>query len=355
MTVPVFQSATYEMGPSQRYGDVRYVRLNNSPNHIVLADRLAAVCEAEDAVVTASGMSAIATALLSILQSGDHLLAQSTLYGGTVALLDQEMPRQGILHSLIDIARPETWADAVQDNTRLIYVEAIANPRMSIGELDAVVDFARARGLVTVIDNTFASPFNFRPLSIGFDVEVHSATKYLNGHSDVAAGVIAGSRQRIAAARSHLNHFGASLDPHACFLLERGLKTLGLRMRQHNENAAALAEMLHHHPNVREVFYPGLPSTPGHPVARRRFDGFSGMLAFLPTQPAEDVIGKLSMATHAPSLGGLETLVVQPAKSSHLGLTPAQRVAAGIADDLIRVSVGCEDSDDILNDFLAAL
>lgn len=190
---------------------------------------------------------------------------------------------------------------------------------------------------------------------MGFDAVVHSATKYLNGHSDVAAGVIAGSTELVSAAGAVLGLLGGSLDPHACFLLERGLKTLALRMRQHNDSAGRLAAFLAAHPAVVSVNYPGLPGSPGHAVAARLFDGFGGMLAFVPRRPALTVIGRLKLATHAPSLGGLETLVVLPAASSHATLSPTQRAAAGISDSLIRVSVGAEDPADILADFEAAL
>jgi len=356
VTTPIFQSATYQMGQQSRYADVKYVRLNNSPNHDLLADRLASVCEGEAALVTASGMSAIATAVFSTLQAGDHLLAQSTLYGGTATLLGHEAARMGISITMIDAQHPEQWRAALQDNTRMFYVESISNPLMSIGDLPAVIRFSREHSLRSVIDNTFGSPVNFRPLSMGFDMVVHSATKYLNGHSDIAAGVIAGDAEGLAAARAHLNHFGASLDPHSCFLLERGLKTLALRVRQQNENAMALAEMLVAHPSVARVFYPGLSDSMGHKIAQAHFDGFGGMLAFemVEAGAAERWVRAVELAVHAPSLGGLETLVVRPAKSSHLGMTPEERAAAGISDELIRISVGVEGIEDLKADFQRA-
>ena len=356
VTTPVFQSSTYTIdgGPSA-YDDVRYVRLSNSPNHTVLAERLAAAEGAEAAVVTASGMAAVSTVLLSQLSAGDHLLAQKTLYGGTATLIVRELSRLGISSTFIDADRPDTWAAAVRPETRLVCAESVANPLMTVGRLDDLAGFAREHGLVSVIDNTFLSPACFQPLSVGFDIVVHSATKYLNGHSDVGAGAIAGSAAHVAAARGVLGHLGGSLNPHGCFLLERGLKTLALRMRQHTENATRLAAFLASHPAVAAVSYPGLPGSPGHAVAARLFSGCGGMLSFVPCGDALALIGRLRLATHAPSLGGLETLVVRPATSSHAGMSPAQRSEAGISDDLIRVSVGIEDPDDIVADFEAAL
>jgi len=336
---------------------VRYSRLTNTPNHLVLGEKLATMEGSEAAIVTGSGMAAVTTALLGLLNSGDHLLVQSTVYGGTSTFLTHHAPRFGIEHSPMDVTQPDTWSTSLTSNTRLIYVESIANPLMSVGELTAIVAFAKAHGLVTVIDNTFASPVNFRPIAHGFDVVIHSATKYLNGHSDIIAGVIASTQTHLDPIHSVLNHLGGCLDPHACFLLERGLKTLGIRVRKQNDNALTLAKMLATHPAVDSVMYPGLTSSTGHTVARKLFDGYGGMLAFTPADPTRclDIIEALRLPVHAPSLGGVESLVVRPAFSSHLGMSPQDRAAAGISDALIRVSVGIEDIDDLRADFDQAL
>ncbi len=228
---PVFQSANYLMADEGSYDAVRYIRLHNSPNHHTLHARLAAIESGESALVTSSGMAAISASILAFVDQGDHILVQPTLYGGTQNLLDEDAPRFGISHSAIDLTDPEgaaAWERALRPETRMVYVEAISNPLMEVFDLEAVVSFAREHDLVTLIDATFASPVLFRPLEIGFDLVVHSATKYLNGHSDIVAGAVVGSTEKVDSVRLLQGHLGAALDPHACFLLERGLKTLAL-------------------------------------------------------------------------------------------------------------------------------
>ena len=236
VVLPIFQSSTFVSQDEQDYDAIRYLRLNNTPNHRALHAKLASVCGGEDALVAGSGMAAITTALLTVLNSGDHLLIQDCLYGGTHGFVTQDGPGLGLSYDFIAGNAPETWAAKLRPETRAIYVETMTNPLLEVADLEAVVAFAREHGLVSLIDNTFASPCNFRPLEIGFDIELHSATKYLNGHSDIVAGGVVGSAAHVTAIRHKLNHLGGSLDPHACFLLQRGLKTLSLRMRQHDEN-----------------------------------------------------------------------------------------------------------------------
>lgn len=360
VVTPVFQSANYLMGDESTYDAVRYIRLSNSPNHHTLQARLAAIESAEAALVTASGMAAISTVVLANLQSGEHLLAQRTLYGGSQSFLDQDADRLGITHSAIDIADPggaSSWQRALTPNTRLVYVESISNPLMEVGDLEAVVAFARQHDLISVIDNTFATPVNFRPLELGFDLVVHSATKYLNGHSDLVAGAVIGSTDAVDRVRHLLLHLGGSMDPHACFLLERGLKTLALRVGRQNETAARLARFLEAHPAVRKVNYPGLTGDPSHRYASRLFSGCGGMLSFYlgDAGRAEGFLDRVTLPIHAASLGGVESLVVRPSRSSHLGLEPVERERLGITDDLIRVSVGIEDADELIADFEQAL
>jgi cystathionine beta-lyase/cystathionine gamma-synthase len=236
-------------------------------------------------------------------------------------------------------------------------VEAISNPLMEVGDLEAVVAFAREHNLISMIDNTFATPVNFRPLEIGIDLVMHSATKYLNGHSDIVAGAVIGSETHVHKVRHLLLHLGGSMDPHACFLLERGLKTLVLRVARQNENAGRLAEFLAGRPEIRQVNYPGLPSDPGHAFARKLFSGYGGMLSFYAesAETAEAFLRRVKIPLHAASLGGVETLVVRPSRSSHLGQTPEDRERLGITDDLIRVSVGIEDADELVADFKQAI
>jgi cystathionine beta-lyase/cystathionine gamma-synthase len=357
VVAPIFQSANYLMADETSYDALRYTRLSTTPSHLTLHARLAAIEAGEAALVTASGMAAITTTILTFVGQGDHLLAQNTLYGGTQSFLDHDAPRLGIGYSPVDAADPSSWEGALRPETRVFFVESISNPLMEVGDLRAVVDFARRHGLMTIIDNTFATPVNFRPLEIGFDVVVHSATKYLNGHSDVVAGVLIGSEETVEKVRQRLLHFGGSADPHTCFLLERGLKTLVLRVERQNENALALAEFLDGRSEVRRVKYPGLVSDPAHHLAAELFTGFGGMLAFYldGVERAERFLERVTIPLHAPSLGGPETLVVRPARSSHLGQTPEERERLGITDDLVRVSVGIEKVEELMGDFARAL
>ncbi len=354
---PVFQSANYLMADEAAYDEVRYLRLSNSPSHLSLQARLAVIESAEQALVTASGMAAISNSILAFVGKGEHVLTQKTLYGGTQSLFDHDAPRFGISYDPIEVGAPETWAAALRPETGMVYVESITNPLMEVGDLRAIAAFARERDLISVIDNTFATPVNFRPLEVGFDIVVHSATKYLNGHSDIVAGAVMGSAEKVETIRQLMLHTGGSADPHACFLFERGLKTLAVRMERHNRNGSAMAEFLSAHPAVKKVNYPGLASDPGHRWARELFGGTSGMLSFYlgSDAAAERFLESVRIPVHAASLGGPETLVVRPAKSSHLGQTREDRERLGITDDLIRVSVGLEDLDELLEDFDRAL
>lgn len=359
VVMPVFQSSTYEYGGQGRYDDVRYLRLNNSPNHEALHRKLAALEGAQAALVTASGMAAIATSLLALLRPGDHLLAQRTLYGGTHDLVTEVLARFGVEHTFIDAEDPSGWAHAVRPTTRAIYVEALTNPLLQVADLRAVARFGKERGLISLIDATFATPVLLRPATLGFDLVLHSATKYLNGHSDLVAGAIAGGAEHVETIRHTLNLLGGSLDPHACALLHRGLKTLGVRVRQQCATALAVARRLDEHPRVTRVFYPGLPSHPGHERARDLLDGgFSAMLSFEldgGVQSAERFMAALSLPVDAPSLGGPESLVTRPALTSHAGLDPEVRRGLGIGDGLVRMSVGLEDPRDLIDDLEQAL
>lgn len=357
VVTPIYQSANFLQNDAVDYEGVVYMRLGNTPNHEILQARMAAVEGAEASLVCGSGMSAISATLLGSLSSGDHLIVQRNVYGGTAMLVDNDLPRLGIHNTKVDPARPDTWKTALQPTTRMFYVESASNPLLELADLEAVVAFCREHGLVSVIDNTFMSPVNYRPLEHGFDIVLHSATKYLNGHSDIAAGVVSASRDRLTPIRVVLGHFGGHLDANACFLLERGLKTLGIRVRRQNETALRLARVLADHPAVARVNYPGLPGHPGHERAARLFAGFGGMLSFETRElaSADRFLDRVRIAVHAASLGGVESLVVRPARSSHIGLTPEERESLGITDRLVRVSVGIEDPDELIEDFVAAL
>ena len=358
VSMPIFQSSTFEYTGATSYHDLKYIRLNNTPNHIALHQKLAALENAEAALVTASGMAAITTTLLTILHSGDHLLAQECLYGGTHDFLTKDLEAFGISFDFIDGDDPDSWKHRLRPNTKAIYVETMTNPLLQVADLKAVVEFARTNGLLSLIDNTFASPVNFRPPEWGFDLSLHSCTKYLNGHSDIVAGAVIGRADLIEKITHKLNHLGGSLDPHACFLLHRGLKTLAVRMRYQNESALKIAKFLEGHPVVNRINYPGLESHPRHQRARELFDGFSGMLSFElndGVQAAERFIQNTTLPISAPSLGGVETLITRPATTSHSGMSPEERQALGISDTLIRLSVGIEATEDIIEDFDKAL
>lgn len=358
VAMPIFQSSTFQSVEGTGYHDQQYIRLNNTPNHRALHLKLAALENAEAALVAASGMAAISAALLSVLGSGDHLLVQSCLYGGTHDLLTEDLPRLGISYDFIDADRPGSWQSQLRPNTRAIYVETMSNPLLEVADLPAVVEFARANRLVSMIDNTFASPINLRPPEMGFDLSLHSCTKYLNGHSDIVAGAVIGRAALVHAATLKLNHLGGALDPHACFLLHRGMKTLAVRVRYQNESALRIARFLEAHRAVARVNYPGLESHPHHRRAGELLEGFGGVLSFDlkgGVAAAERFIGALTLPINAPSLGGVESLVTLPARTSHAGMTAAERARAGIAEGLIRLSVGLEAADDLIDDLANAL
>ena len=355
---PIYQGTVYSVEPGTGYHDMPYIRLSSTPSQRYLHDKLAALEGAQAAVATASGMAAVTTTLLSVLRAGDHLLAGDCLYGGTHDFLTNHAADLGWRYSFVDAGQPATWQAARTPQTRVFLAETITNPLMRVGLLDQIVAFARREGLVTIIDNTFASPVNFQPLAAGFDLCVHSATKYLGGHSDIAAGAVMGSAERIGRVRRTLNHYGGSLDPHAGFLLARGIKTLALRVRAQNATAMALAGFLAGHPKVAAVNYPGLPSHPDHAHAARLLSGFGGMLSLRlhgGEQAAQALIEAVRLPYPAPSLGGVESLITRPAATSHAGMRPEDRDRLGITADLIRVSCGIEGPDDLIADFEQAL
>lgn len=355
---PIYQGTVYSVPADTDYHDIKYIRLNSTPTQSYLHDKLAALEGADAALATASGLAAISTALHSVLRSGDHLLVGDCLYGGTHDFLTHHAADFGWSYTFIDPQRPETWESARTPSTRAILVESITNPLVRVGRLREIAEFARSSGLVSLIDNTFATPVNFRPTAAGFDLSLHSATKYLNGHSDIVAGAIIGRAEHVERARTTSNHFGGSLDPHAGFLLARGLKTLALRVRTQNENALALAEFLAGQPEISQVNYPGLASHPDHSRAAELFDGFGGMLSLRPTggvEAARALIDAVQLPYDAPSLGGVESLITRPAATSHAGMSREDRESLGITDDLVRISVGIENREDLIADFARAL
>ena len=356
--VPIFQSSTFEYSGQKNYDDLKYIRLNNTPNHIVLHDKLAILEGAERALVTSSGMSAITTSLLTFLKSGDHLLAHKTLYGGTADYVKHDLPQYGIEFDFINAMDPSEWVSKLKSNTKVIYVETITNPLIEVAPLEKIVAFAKENGLISMIDNTLASPALFCPIQLGFDISLNSATKYLNGHTDIVAGAIIGNEPHMANINSKLNHLGGCLDPNACFLLHRGMKTLSLRIKRQCSNAMKIATFLNNHEMVSHVNYPGLESDPSHKQAKELLCGFGGMLSFIVkggVENADKVMSKLKIPMCTASMGGVETLITRPVLTSHSLLSDEELLESGIDKSLIRLAVGIESAEDLINDLDQAL
>jgi cystathionine beta-lyase/cystathionine gamma-synthase len=358
VSLPIFQSSTFEYIAGSPYHDLKYIRLNNTPNHVALHEKLAALENAEAALVTASGMAAISTTFFALLTPGDHFLVQDNLYGGTHSFITNDLKTMGYTFDFIDGNNPESWGNKLRPNTRAFYVETMTNPLLKVADHEAIVKFSQARNLISIIDNTFASPINFRPAERGFDLSIHSGTKYLNGHSDIVAGAVIGRGDLIEKINHKLNRLGGTLDPHACFLLHRGLKTLAVRMKYQNKSAMDLAEFLESHSGIDQVNYPGLAHHGDHARAARLLDGFSGMISFEvkgDISAADRFCSRVKLPIVAPSLGGVETLITRPALTSHAGLSPEVRKTMGVTDTLIRLSVGLEATEDLIQDFDQAL
>jgi cystathionine beta-lyase/cystathionine gamma-synthase len=356
VVTPIYQSATFDYPAGDR--ELVYTRYGNNPTQLALQERLAALEGSEAALAMASGMGAIATAILTVCESGDHLVAARSLYGGTHRLLDVELPRLGISVTYAGGIDAEAWEAAIRPETKLLLWEAISNPLLRVPDTPALAALARERGSVSLVDATFATPINLRPIDHGVDLVMHSATKYLGGHSDLIGGVLAGSRERIGEATHRMHSFGASIDPHAAFLVERGVKTLAVRMARHNENGRRVAEFLTGHERVARTHYPSLPDHPDHAIAERILSGAGGVVTFIPDasfEAASRLVERLRWIRLAPSLGGVESLVSMPAQTSHRGLSREDREALGIPDATIRLALGIEAADDLVDDLDRAL
>ena len=337
---------------------LRYSRYGNVPNIESVERTLALLDGAEAAVVTSSGMGATACAMLALLRPGDHLLASSWIYGGTHHLFTSELRALGIEVSLVDPSDPRVWRKEARPETRAIFLETPVNPTCRVIDLAPIRTFTNAQGIALVIDSTFASPINFRPLEHGADVVIHSTTKYLNGHHDVLGGVVLGTASFADEVRDKLKYWGQAPDPFACWLLSRGLKTLGVRVRQQNESALKIARWAEQQRSIAAVHYPGLESHPDHAIARATLSGFGGMLAIElagGAQAADAFLRKLRLFTHAASLGGVDSLVIEPRYSSHARMTPEERAGMGIPDGFVRLSIGVEDVEDLITDLAQAL
>lgn len=348
---PIYPSAAYDYET-----EVRYPRYYNTPNQKAVVEKLAALENGEDGLVFSSGMAAIMTSLFAMVKSGDHILFQHDLYGGTHHAALHELERYGMEYTMSDVSDLKSFEKAIRKNTKVIYVETPSNPLLKITDLVGVAKIARKHGIITIIDNTFASPVNQNPIDYGIDIVTHSGTKYIGGHSDICCGAMVSSKKLTEQIKQSALHFGGSLDAQTCYLVERSLKTIVLRVRQQNENALAIAKFLEAEPKVGKVFYPGLKNHPGYAIAKKQMPGgFGGMLSFeIKSDPAR-FIKKLTYIKRAISLGGVESTITQPVKTSHAKLTAAERNAVGISDKLLRLSVGIEESEDLINDIKQAL
>ncbi len=354
VNTPIFTSSVFEyLGMPENV----YPRYFNTPNQKAIIEKLCALENAENGLVFSSGMAAISTAIFSFLQSGDHVILQRDIYGGTHHFASAEFERFGIKHSFVsnkatDIER------AIQPNTKIIYIESPSNPLLLITDIEAVAQVAKSRKIMTVIDNTFATPINQNPLDLGIDIVVHSGTKYIGGHSDICCGVALASDELIATIKKSAANFGGSLNAFTCYLVERSLKTLAIRVAKQNVNALTIARHLETNVTIERVYYPGLETHADYEVAAKQMKGFGGMLSFeLKGQRVESprFLNKLELIKPALSLGGVETIICSPAQTSHLKMSDDNRAELGITDHLLRLSVGIEDPDDLIADIENAL
>ncbi|HKX26271.1 MAG TPA: PLP-dependent aspartate aminotransferase family protein [Blastocatellia bacterium] len=356
VSVPIYQTSTYVQESLGHHKGFEYARTQN-PTRLALERNLAALEGGAIAHCFASGMAAIDTTL-RLLKAGDHVIASENMYGGTYRLFEQVLKNFGLEFSYVDTADPARVAEAINDRTRMVYLEIPTNPVMTIADLDGIAKLTRGRGIRLVVDNTFMTPYFLRPIEHGADLVVHSTTKYLNGHSDSIGGAVVAATAEDGARIAFLqNAVGAIISPFDSFLVLRGIKTLAVRMRQHDENGRQVSQFLAEHPKIQRVHYPGLPQHPQHERAKRLLTGFGGMIAFEAGSlaAARTVLDNVRLCALAESLGGVETLISHPASMTHASVPPDQRARLGITDGLVRISVGIEDAEDIIADLDGAL
>ena len=348
------------MSTSYAFEDVdvkRYPRYFNTPNQEALSQKIAALEHAEEAMIFGSGMAAISTAILAFLKAGDHIILQRMLYGGTYHLITEQFEKFGIDYTFIEGSDPSSFEKAIRPSTKVVYIETPSNPLLTITDIKAFADIAKEHGIISMIDNTFASPVNQNPIDFGIDVVIHSATKYMGGHSDILAGAVACSAEHMEHIFHLAKNLGGSLSDYTVWLLERSLKTMGLRVKAQNENAQKLAEFLNSHEAITAVYYPGLTTHPAHDIAKAQMHGFGGMMSFeLKVNINASLFQKsLKLIKSSMSLAGVESTVLSPAQTSHALLSEKEREKQGIRDGLIRFSVGIEEVEDLMEDIEQAL
>ena len=364
VNTPIFQSSTYYLT------DERYAGWANGAQHTLIYSRLSSVnseacvekiCAmegAEDGELFASGMAAISTVMMGLLSNGDHVVASADVYGGTYGLMTEELPRFGIEVSMADMQDPDSYEAAIQENTKMLYIESLSNPVLKVCDIEAMAAIAKAHNLLLVIDNTFTTPWGCQPIEMGGDLVIHSTTKYLGGHSDIVGGAVVGRKDLIATLFPKKVHFGGAPDPHACYLLERGMRTLSARMPIHCANAAEIASRLESHPKISSVIPPSLPPHPDYETPQRTLPKGTGMLAFVVNggdEAALKFMRDLKIIFEATSLGGVESLIECPFNSSHMFIPENIRHAAGVVPGCVRVSIGIEDVEDLWEDIEQAL
>lgn len=365
LSVPIYNASTFGFEDAGEGSSVHnyekdgyfYGRLGN-PTQDALEKAVALLENAESALAFSSGMAAISAAVLSLVKSGDHIVALKSMYSTTTGLFEYLSDNFGVQISYVDATDSENYKKAIRPETKLLWVETPSNPLLNISDISAIANISNQHGIISIVDNTFATPFNQKPLGLGADLVIHSATKYFGGHSDLSAGLLAGKSVLVEKARKQMVKFlGGSIAPQVAWLILRGIKTLPLRMRQHNNNAYGIANMLQSHPKVAEVFYPGLESHTNHDIAKRQMEGFGGMVSFdVGTfENATRFLNELELCTIATSLGGVETIIQHSAAMTHATLSPDERAEAGISEGLLRLSVGIEAEEDLIADLIAAL
>ena len=351
---PIYMSTSYQ------FDDVdvkRYPRYFNTPNQEYLSKKIAALEHTEAGMIFGSGMAAVSTVFLAFLKTGDHIVVQNTLYGGTSNFIREEFPKYGIEFTFTDGYEVSDFESAIQPNTKLIHIETPSNPLLTITDIKGVADLAKSKGILTTIDNTFASPVNQNPIDFGIDIVIHSATKYLGGHSDILAGAVACSNAHMEVIWNVAKNLGGSLSDFTVWMLERSMKTLALRVKAQNRNAKKMAKFLSQHQDVKKVFYPGLKTHPQYELAKSQMKGFGGMLSFelVDGLDAMQFQKELKLIKSSMSLAGVESTVLSPHKTSHSLLTQKERDSIGVTDNLIRFSVGIESKQDLINDIEQAI
>lgn len=364
VNTPIFQSSTYQLTDERYQGwadgaqhTLLYARLS-SLNSEAVVEKLCALEDAEDGELFGSGMAAISTTLMGLLSAGDHMVASADCYGGTYGLMTEDLPRFGIEISMADMADPASYEAAIQDNTKILYIEVLTNPVLKVCDIEAMVAIGKKHGLIVIVDNTFATPWACKPLAMGCDLVIHSCTKYLNGHSDVVAGAVLGRADLVAEIFPRKVHFGGAVDPHACYLLERGIRTLHARMPIHVSNSLEIATRLEDHPMIESVNHPSLASHPQHDVAQRIMPKGTGMCSFVVKGgdgAALKFMRSLNIIFEATSLGCIRSLVECPSNSSHSFVPEEVRSEAGVIPGFVRMSIGIEDLEDIWEDIDQAL